>query len=255
MNRDRGGSSSILGIVMLGWHEEKFARTLESFRPQAPTVIIMFDSSLTGSSILITDDTSGAFMGGGRADFPFHLNGDSSHQNTCEFITIVLGVVSIARTGRAGVSLRLIGDGFSALKWSHAESWKGHLCRRAAVIFLLFGVAFDICIEEDKYIASKINTVCVDLSRGVSPEEVGATNHRVIDLKGHAITARLIELCDPRNTLNSEQNFVELWREVQGCIRGIKEDLITGVLPVWVDSGVHSPLAALPFSPSPSVLP
>ena len=244
-----------VSIVMLGLHEEKFARTLESFRPQAPTVTIMFDSLLTGSGILLTDDTSAGFMGGGRADFPFHLNGDSSHQNTCEFIAIVLGVVSIARTGRSGVSLRLIGDSVSALKWSHAESWKGHLCRRAAVIFLLFGVAFDIHVEEDEHVAGKINTICDDLSRGVSPEEVGVPSHRVIDLEGHAITARLIELCDPRITLNSEQDFVELWREVQGCIRGIKDELVTGVLPVWSDSGVPSPLAALLFSPSPSVLP
>jgi hypothetical protein len=231
-----------ISIVMLGLHEEKFARTLESFRPQAPTVTIMFDSSLTGSGILLTDDTSAGFMGGGRADFPFHLNGDSSHQNTCEFIAIVLGVVSIARTGRSGVSLRLIGDSVSALKWSHAESWKGHLCRRAAVIFLLFGVAFDIHVEEDEHVAGKINTICDDLSRGVSPEEVGVPSHRVIDLEGHAITARLIELCDPRITLNSEQDFVELWREVQGCIRGIKDELVTGILPVWSDSGVPSPL-------------
>jgi hypothetical protein len=107
---------------MLGVNEEKFARTLESFRPQAPTVTIMFDSALTGSGTLLTDDTSGGFMGGGQADFPLHLNGDLSHQNTCEFIAIVLGVVSIARTGRSGVSLRLIGDSVSALKWSHAES-------------------------------------------------------------------------------------------------------------------------------------
>jgi hypothetical protein len=206
----------------------------------------MFDSSLTGSGILLNDDTSGGFMRGGRVDFPFHLNGDSSHQNTCEFIAIVLGVV---------FSLRLIGDSVSALTWSHAERWKGNLCRRAAVIFLLFGVAFDIHVEEDEHVAGKINTVCDDPSRGVSPEEVGVPNHRAIDLERHAITARLIELCDPRITLNSEQDFVELWREVQECIRGIKEELVTGVLPVWADSGVPSPLAALLFSPSPSVLP
>jgi hypothetical protein len=235
---------------MLGLHEEKFARTLESFRPQAPTVTIMFDSSLEGSGILLTDDASGGLMGGGRADFPFHLNGDASHQNTCEFIAIVLGVVSIARTGRSGVSLRLIGDSVSALKWSHYERWRGHLCRRAAMVFLLFGVAFDIHVEEDEHVAGKVNTICDDLSRGVSPEKVGVPVHRVIDLEGHAITARLIELCDPRITLDSERDFVELWREVQMCIKGIKEELVTGVLPVWADSGVPSPLAALPFSPS-----
>jgi hypothetical protein len=239
-----------VSIIMLGLHEEKFARTLESFRPQIPTVTIMFDSSLTGSGILLTDDTSGGFMGGGRADFPFHLNGDSSHQNTCEFIAIVLGVVSIARTGRSGVSLRLIGDSVSALKWSHCERWKGHLCRRAAVIFLLFGVAFDIHVEEDEHVAGKTNTICDDLSRGVSPEEVGIPHQRVIDLEGHAITARLMESCDPRITLNSERDFIELWREVQTCIRDIKNELLTSASPFWADSGVPSPLAALPFSPS-----
>jgi hypothetical protein len=105
-----------VSIVMLGLHEEKFARTLDSFRSQCPTVTLLFDSSLTGMGVLVTDDTSGYLMGGGRADFPFHLKEDSSHQNTCEFIAIVPGVVAIARTGRSGVVLRLIGDSMSALK-------------------------------------------------------------------------------------------------------------------------------------------
>jgi hypothetical protein len=123
----------------------------------------MFDSALTDSGrllyLLMTHQASGGFMGCGQADFLFYLNGNSSHQNTCEFIAIVLGVVLIARTRRSGVSLRLIGDSISALKWSHAESWKGHLWRlrcRATVIFLMFGIAFDIHIEEDEHVADKI---------------------------------------------------------------------------------------------------
>lgn len=190
-------------------------------------------------------------MGGGRADFPFDLQGDSSHQNTCEFIAVVLGVVTIARTGRTGVALRLIGDSVAALTWSDTESWKGELSRKAAVVFLLFGIAFDIHVEEVTHTAGTLNVECDDMSRGVSPEAVGVPRERVIDLMGHEVSSKLLRICDPRFLLGSEESFVELWQEVQSCIRLIKEELLSPLgLPLWSDAGVLSTLAALPFAPS-----
>ena len=74
---------------------------------------------------------------------------------------------------------------------------------------------------------------------------------RAIDLAGHEITFRLLKLCDPRCKLETDRDFVLLWREIQQCIRGIKEELNSfHPLPLWADRGVPSRLAALPFSPS-----
>ena len=80
-------------IVLLGLAPQRFAKTMTSFLPQSPALTIRFDSSLQGLGFLLTNDVSGGLMGGGQAAFPFDLHGDSSYQNTCEFIAVVLGVM------------------------------------------------------------------------------------------------------------------------------------------------------------------
>jgi hypothetical protein len=215
-------------------------------------ITLQFDSCLEGMGLLVTNDGSGGLQGGGRANFPFDLNKDSSHQNTCEFIALVLGVVAIARSGRSGVALRIIGDSTAALSWGCKESWKGHLCRRAAVIFLLLSVAFDMYVEKEEHIAGEVNIACDKMSRGVSPLEVGVPEGRVIDFEGHRISSRLLVMCDPTIPLETESDFISLWKEVQDCIKGIKDELVKlPELPRWADRGVSSPLAAAPFVPSP----
>lgn len=237
-------------IVLLGLAPGRFARTMESFLPQNPAVTIQFDSSLQGMGLLLTDDLSGGFMGGGRAAFPFELGGDSSHQNTCEFIAVVLGLIAIARSGRTGIAIRLIGDSTTALKWSKRESWHGELSQKAAIIFLLFAVAFDIHVEEAEHILGVHNVECDGMSRGLAPQAVGVPADRVIELEGHEISLKVLSLCDPRVRVQSGDSFMCLWKEVQQCIRAVKEELGNlDRLPLWADKGISSPLAAKPFSP------
>ncbi len=168
-----------------------------SFLPQAPKVTVQSDASLKGLGFLLTNDVSGGLIGGGRASFPFDLGGDSSHQNTCEFIAVVMALVAVARSGRTGISIRLIGDSTVALKWSKKESWSGELSMKAAVVFLLFSVAFDIHVEEAEHILGVHNEPCDDMSRDVSPELVGGPIDRVIEVEGHGVGHSVLRLCDP----------------------------------------------------------
>jgi hypothetical protein len=186
-----------VSIVLLGLDHSRFSKPMISFLPQVPTVTIQFDASLTGLGFLLTDDVSGGLLGGGRASFPFDLGGNSSHQNTCEFITVVMALVAVARSGRTGISIRLIGDSIVTLKRSKKESWSGELSMKAAVVFLLFSVAFDIHVEEADHILGINNEPCDYMSRDVSPELVGVPIDRIIEVKGHGVCQSLLRLCDP----------------------------------------------------------
>jgi hypothetical protein len=238
-------------IVLLGLDRSRFSKTMISFLPQAPTVTVQFDASLKGIGFLLTNDVSGGLLGGGRASFPFDLEGDSSHQNTCEFIAVVMALVAVVRSGRTGISIRLIGDSTVALKWSKKESWSGELSMKAAVVFLLFSVAFDIHVEEAEHILGVDNEACDDMSRDKSPEFVGVPINRIIEVEGHGVSQSLLRLCDPRALVTSGDSFVSLWGEVQRCIKEIRSELDTSEGRVLrSDAGVLSELAAAPFSPS-----
>jgi hypothetical protein len=237
-------------IVLLGVDRSRFSKPMVSFLPQAPKVTVQFDASLKGLGFLLTNDVSGGLLGGGRASFPFDLGGDSSHQNTCEFIAVVMALVAVARSGRTGISIRLIGDSTVALKWSKKESWSGELSMKAAVVFLLFSVAFDIHVEEAEHILGVNNEPCDDMSRDVSPELVGVPIDRVIEVEGHGVCQSLLRLCDPRVLVTSGDSFLSLWAEVQRSIKEIRSELDTSEERViWSDEGVPSELAAAPYSP------
>ena len=61
----------------------------------------------------------------------------------------------------------------------------------------------------------------------------------------------LVKYCGYVTQGQSGDSFMCLWKEVQQCIRAIKEELSSlDSLPLWADEGVSSALAAKLFSPS-----
>ena len=111
-------------------------------------------------------------------------------------------------------------------------------------------MAFDIHVEEAEHILGVHNVECDGMSRGLSPQAVGVPADRVIELEGHEISLKVLSLCDPRVRVQSGDSFMCLWKEVQQCIRAVKEELDNlDRLPLWADEGISSPLAAKPFSP------
>ncbi len=79
------------------------ARSLHSFRPNPPCVLIESDASLFGAGIGVSvrDKASGAYRLACYTHlvFQFEAHGDSSLQNTCEYLGILLGLLLIKLTG------------------------------------------------------------------------------------------------------------------------------------------------------------
>ena len=64
-------------------------------------------------------------IGYGRLRFPFALKSDSSFQNVCEFIVVVIGIIVLVKLGYANTTITLRGDSRKSLKWGSTERFKG----------------------------------------------------------------------------------------------------------------------------------
>lgn len=70
-------------------------------------------------------------------DVPFNTSSDSSYQNTCEFMAILLGLLLAHFMKLHNFRYQLIGDSTSSLSWAKAGRSPSHLAKRSLVIFSL----------------------------------------------------------------------------------------------------------------------
>jgi len=106
-------------LCMMGLRSEsKFSRLMISYVPSAPKYLVEFDGSLTGVGVIIFKLN---MMGNeqlwkvARFVFPFDLGCDSSYQNTCELIALVMAVGCMVTLGVSKVSVAARGDSTTAL--------------------------------------------------------------------------------------------------------------------------------------------
>ena len=108
---------------------------MRSFWPEEADYVIEFDGSLTGAGILWyarNGDGVEVLLGGAAVDLsPLGFGDDSTYQNTCEFITLVLGIRGLSALGLTDpekpVSVMLRGDSVTALTWAHTERFRSRL--------------------------------------------------------------------------------------------------------------------------------
>jgi hypothetical protein len=81
-------------FLLLAADEQQFARKLSSFDTSATEIVIVFDASLTGVGFLryrVTASGDEVLVGGSAVDLSsLVFGGDSSNQNTAEFIAALL---------------------------------------------------------------------------------------------------------------------------------------------------------------------
>ena len=126
--------------------EDLFARSFGSFVPGAEDFMIEFDASLEGIGLKVFDlrhaRNHEVIVGAGALTLDSELGGDSSYQNSCEFIAALSGTVALlrfcSRTGRPRprvISFR--GDSITALTWVGNKNFRGEFSFCAATIFAL----------------------------------------------------------------------------------------------------------------------
>jgi hypothetical protein len=102
-------------------HEDIFARPLFSFCPRCPEWIIEFDASLFGGGVIVHKvgpDQCETRLGACQFSlYSLDFQGDSSFQNTSEFLAGIVGLMLAIRLGCSGASVCFRGDSISALTW------------------------------------------------------------------------------------------------------------------------------------------
>ena len=218
-------------VLCLVRHREKeFTRSIESFAPETPTLVAEFDSSLSGAGLIWYSRAGGAevAVGVGAADLSFLGFGeDSSFQNLSEFLGAILAVLGQVVLGLGGKSVALRGDSVTALTWAITERPRGTRVTKAAMVWSLLCIAAGIDVKEIEHIAGVDNKNCDRLSRrGPAPtssilqeaEAMGIYGVRMVDIDGDENVTRILQLCDPREELRSEEEFISFWSSARGAI-------------------------------------
>jgi hypothetical protein len=223
-------------LIVLRLDEDRFARSFESFH-ESPSAdyIGEFDSSLEGSAALIfktaavaSEESSAAtetILGGGAVSLAsLAFEDDSSHQNTSEFIGAILVVMTLHKLGIRNPKVMLRGDSITALTWASEERFRGDLVTNASIVFILLMIATGTEIVSQHHIPGEDNWRCDGLSRpslGKTAEELGLSGVRLLSLTDDPDIAEILQLCDPRCSIDSEDDFSSFWRRVNGVVQRV----------------------------------
>ena len=206
-------------LVLLHLYEAEYSLPLEFFRMLILAYEIEFDASLTGLGFLLfslRDGVRDKLIGCGEVVFPFNCNQKSDYQNTCEFIGVLLGLLSLAQRGIRNVSLRLCGDSKTSLTWGLDGHFRGKLCLKAALVYILASMLFNIVVLDAVHNPGVDNVICDLLSRQkATANSLGIDYRLVTDLSHTSALYSLLVLVDPTSfqLLNSEEDFCTFWRQ------------------------------------------
>ena len=164
-------------LVLLHLYEKEYSLPIEFFRTMSLDYEVEFDASLTGLGFLLFSLQGGArtqLIGCGTVVFPFDCQSKSDFQNTCEFIAVLLGVLALAQMKVRNVNLRLCGDSNTSLTWGQEGHFRGKLCQKAALMYILGSMLFNIVVTETVHIPGKDNASSSyshqDFFRALSPQ-------------------------------------------------------------------------------------
>jgi hypothetical protein len=152
------------------------------------------------------------------------FNGDSSYQNTSEYIGALIGVIGLVQLGLRGMDIELRGDSMSALTWAETERPRGELVTNATMVYTVLCVTYGIETKRTSHICGDDNYRCDKLSRlsesGQSVHEVlqqlGLHNVPDLGLEKDCRFRSLIDCCGPATKFKSEKEFETFWREIKG---------------------------------------
>jgi hypothetical protein len=189
-------------LCLLHFDSAQYSRSLYTFLPQPPSVLIEYDASLDGYGVGVSiwDAESGVFELRGYTSLvaPFPVSDDSSRQNCQEYTAVMLGLLLAKKLGIAsGFSFDITGDNTTSLSWCRRGRVASEIARRANVGFSLLAVCMNALVAETTHIAGVDNVVYDGLSRGKTGLAVGLPEHLYMALPLDSPIVQYVRLCDP----------------------------------------------------------
>ena len=152
-------------LTLLELRRELFTRPISSFPDRPASFRICYDASLTGIGVIVRS-TEGRILAALRAPAPFDLQGDSSFQNTMEFLAVTMGLLVLAKFLDArSAAIDIEGDNRSSLAWASTQRFRSGPSRPTAMLFVALCSVFDLSVADSIHIAGELNTLCDGLSR------------------------------------------------------------------------------------------
>ena len=191
---------------------------------------IEYDASLTGIGYLLFRLGNGKrteLIGCGYVRFPFSCRSKSDFQNTCEFIAVLIGLLNLAQLGIRDTSIRLCGDSKTSLSWGLDGHFRGKLCQKAALVYILATTLFNIVVTEASHIPGEHNVVCDRLSRQKATASDYGISYRVLtDLSISTVLHSFLALVDPTTDtlLDNEASFRAFWRSSHDLLLRLSTD-------------------------------
>ena len=204
-------------LLLVRFNEERFTRTITSFRSDAAEYIVDSDASLHGAGCLIyrRDRTSEVCVGASAVDLR-HLafTTESKFQNVCKFI------------GVRGVDIEIRGDSMSALTLAQKERTRGSQVTSAAMVYTLICVSYVIEAKSATHISGEGNFRYDQLSRisesGKTVEGVllglGLEGAQNLMLEEDSRVMQLIECYRPSEPFVNEGSFISFWHKIVEAI-------------------------------------
>jgi hypothetical protein len=207
-----------------------FRLPLEYFRVRKPVWLLVFDGSLKGVGLEMSRMTDRGFetVWVSSVKLPFDLiEGDSSFQNTVEFIAVITAYAIMAKRGHKDLAIHLKGDSTTALSWAKDQRFRIGRSRNSAVVYTVMHMETGFRSEETEFFDSESNFFCDDMSRLVDPagqpynypenmiERIDCSNPN--DLVG-----MLIRLCDPLLEITGEEGIIKHWGVAKGLAKRLE---------------------------------
>ena len=176
------------------------ARPMESFRATPPQYVIEYDASVTGLAAGVSSlspDGIKTLLRFAAVPVPFLTLQDSSYQNTCEFLAVILGLLVASLLGLAHFRYRLLGDSKALLAWALHGRSNSQRERRGNITLSMILLHIDATIADTVHVPGVDNVVYDGLSRDIPAARLGVDPSLQLHLTSDSPFNRIFQLCNP----------------------------------------------------------
>jgi hypothetical protein len=210
-------------FVNLALQGSEFSRPFESFAQRPATWACEYDASLSGIGIMwfrIHPDGSESLAAYASVDISsLGFGQDSSFQNTAEYIASLLCARGLVLLGAADAPVIHRGDSKTALAWVQRGTTRSDAAVRAGLLWGMAIMQHRTDVVGVVHLTHSENGRADILSRHGSWEEVLALDRETFGgrlpseaTKLQLDCAELLELCDPRSPIDTDESFCGFFR-------------------------------------------
>lgn len=149
---------------------------------------------------------------------------DSSYRNTSEFVASVIGLYGLCFHVPGGhnqaLAVELRGDSITSLSWAEKARVKSNLASNASMVFTLLLAVTGIRVARKSHISGEDNWLADMLSRGMTLDDIVERDARFSGIpKLEFPMDELLDLCNPRHLLSSDEEFGAFWGRIQSSLK------------------------------------